>query len=220
VNRRSRTEPYLTAQQVGKRLGVAWPALLREYGWAWFRVGGCVTARSASAGARSSTRGTAGGGCRSRTMPHESRDARTGGGGARGAGDRDARRAGAGWDELGSATIDRLADLVANRLAERRAAGELPLLTVRQAAEIAGLHPDTLRRAIHSGALEVAGYAGSRPRLRREDLERWLRDPPPRSSGARSVPAARVQPPRRVGRPDRRRVLGEALEAPAGEGRS
>ena len=28
---RSRREPYLTAQQVGKRLGVAWPLVLREY---------------------------------------------------------------------------------------------------------------------------------------------------------------------------------------------
>ena len=66
-------------------------------------------------------------------------------------------------DELGPRTIDRLADLVANRLAERRAAGELPLLTVAQAAEVAGVHPETVRRAIRSGALEVAGYA---PRLR------------------------------------------------------
>jgi excisionase family DNA binding protein len=120
-------------------------------------------------------------------------------------------------DELGPATIDRLADLVANRLAERRAAGELPLLTVKQAAEIACVSPCTVRSAIHSGALEVAGYAGSRPRLRREDLDRWLQDPPPRAPRSRSVPAARVRPPRRVGRPDRRRVLGEALEALAGE---
>ena len=63
-------------------------------------------------------------------------------------------------DELGPATIDRLADLVANRLAERRAAGELPLLTVAQAAEVAGVHPCTVRRAIRSGALEVAGLRG------------------------------------------------------------
>jgi predicted site-specific integrase-resolvase len=31
VTRRSRGEPYITAQQAGKRLGVAWPAVLREY---------------------------------------------------------------------------------------------------------------------------------------------------------------------------------------------
>src|SRR5918998_5330779 len=77
-------------------------------------------------------------------------------------------------DELGPATIDRLADLVASRLAERRAAGELPLLTVAQAAEVACVHPETVRRAIRSGALEVAGYAGKRPRLRREDVDAWL----------------------------------------------
>ena len=35
-------------------------------------------------------------------------------------------------DELGPRTIDRLADLVAQRLAERRAAGEAPLLTTRR----------------------------------------------------------------------------------------
>ena len=90
-------------------------------------------------------------------------------------------------DELGPATIDRLADLVANRLAERRAAGELPLLTVKQAAEIARVNPCTVRSAIHSGALEVAGYAGRRPRLRREDLDRWLQ----RSAAARAAIAVR-----------------------------
>lgn len=31
MTRRSRREPYLTAQQVGRRLGVAWSAVLREY---------------------------------------------------------------------------------------------------------------------------------------------------------------------------------------------
>ena len=36
-------------------------------------------------------------------------------------------------DELGPATIDRLADLVAERLGARRAAGELPFLTVAEA---------------------------------------------------------------------------------------
>src|SRR5919109_5225476 len=88
-------------------------------------------------------------------------------------------------DELGPRTIDRLADLVANRLAERRAAGELPLLTVAQAAEVAGVHPETVRRAIRSGALEVAGYAGKRPRLRREDIDQWLH-----ASAASVMPAA------------------------------
>src|SRR3954466_14206069 len=73
-------------------------------------------------------------------------------------------------DELGPRTLDRLADLVAQRLAERRAAGEAPLLTTIDVAEIAGVHADTVRRAIRSGALKVAGYVGQRPRMRREDV--------------------------------------------------
>ena len=31
MSRLSEREPYLTAQQVAKRLGVAWPLVLREY---------------------------------------------------------------------------------------------------------------------------------------------------------------------------------------------
>lgn len=31
MTREREKEPYLTAQQVGKRLGVAWPLVLREY---------------------------------------------------------------------------------------------------------------------------------------------------------------------------------------------
>lgn len=31
MSRRRRQEPYITAQQVAKRLGVPWPLVLREY---------------------------------------------------------------------------------------------------------------------------------------------------------------------------------------------
>lgn len=118
-------------------------------------------------------------------------------------------------DELGPRTIDRLADLVANRLAERRAAGELPLLTVVQAAEIAGVHAETVRRAIRSGALAVAGYAGKRPRLRREDVDLWLHESVPvvRDSTGHVVRPRR----RRLAVAGRRRVLGDAIEALASE---
>lgn len=54
-------------------------------------------------------------------------------------------------EDLGPDTIDRLAELVEARLAQRRAAGEELLLTPRAAAEIAGVHPETMRRAIRSG---------------------------------------------------------------------
>jgi excisionase family DNA binding protein len=75
---------------------------------------------------------------------------------------------------LGPRMIDRLADLVAERLVERRATGEQPLLRTADAARAAGVHPDTVRRAIRSGALRVAGYVGNRPRLRRGDVEEWI----------------------------------------------
>lgn len=71
-------------------------------------------------------------------------------------------------------TIDRLADLVEERLAKRREAGEGPLLTPLAAAEIAGVHPETLRRAIRTGGIEVAGYVGARARLRRSAVDAWI----------------------------------------------
>jgi len=120
-------------------------------------------------------------------------------------------------DELGPATIDRLADLVAARLAERRAAGEEPLLSVREAAEVAGAHPNTVRKAIRRGALAVAGYLGKRPRLRRSDIDEWVAGGRP----AGTEPPVRFAHAPRPGRalPARRaRVLGDALRAlePAG----
>jgi excisionase family DNA binding protein len=119
-------------------------------------------------------------------------------------------------DELGPATIDRLADLVANRLAERRAAGEAPLLTVAAAAQLAGVHPETVRRAIRSGALEAAGYAGKRPRLRREEVERWL-DASGDSGRASPNSGAPVRSVGRLARSSRPRLVGDALAA-LGEG--
>jgi excisionase family DNA binding protein len=110
-------------------------------------------------------------------------------------------------DQLGSATIDRLADLVEARLAERRAAGEEVLLTPRAAAEIAGVHPETMRRAIRSGAIEVAGYVGARARLRRAAVDAWV------AGGRRLDPvvrAARVVAHR--GRGSHPRVLRDALD--------
>lgn len=90
----------------------------------------------------------------------------------------------------------------------RRAGGEEPLLSAVAAAELVGVSPGTVRRAIRTGALEVVGYVGTRPRLRRADVEAWV------ARGRR--PALLVSEARlaRHGfRPrPRRRVLGEALE--------
>src|SRR4051812_10429132 len=77
-------------------------------------------------------------------------------------------------DELGPQTLDRLADLVAKRLAAREAAGQVPLLTIMDAAKVANLSDSTIRRAIRLGELKVAGYVGKRARLRRSDVEAWL----------------------------------------------
>src|SRR4051794_15003200 len=113
-------------------------------------------------------------------------------------------------DELGPRTLDRLADLVAERLARRQAAGQAPLLTTTDVAEIAGVHADTVRRAIRSGALKVAGYVGQRPRMRREDVDAWIAgNAAPWTAGEHSARVPR-RTRRQTGYP---RVLGDALRA-------
>jgi excisionase family DNA binding protein len=110
-------------------------------------------------------------------------------------------------EELGPEAIDKLADLVEARLVERRAAGLEPLLTVAAAAELAGVHPGTIRTAIRDGAMDVAGYIGKRPRMRRAAVEAWVSAGRPSRAEVRR--AGRVVG--RRGRSSRRRVLGEAL---------
>lgn len=117
-------------------------------------------------------------------------------------------------DELGPQTIDRLAELVALRLVEQRAAGAEPLLSTPEAARAAGVHPETVRRAIKAGALRTAGYVGNRPRIRRADVDAWVAGGAPAVSGPGTSPAVPVrQPPRlrRTAGPPRR--LGEALSS-------
>jgi excisionase family DNA binding protein len=114
-------------------------------------------------------------------------------------------------DELGPQTIDRLAELVAERLIEQRAAGAEPLLSTREAARVAGVHPDTVRRAIKAGALCTAGYVGNRPRMCRADVDAWV------AGGAPAIDALvtdgiRARPPR-LSRPGPPRRLGEALSS-------
>src|SRR4051794_33989145 len=109
-------------------------------------------------------------------------------------------------DGLGPKTMDRLADLVAERLAGPRAVAEAPLLTTQEAARVARVHPQTVLRAVHNGELEVAGYIGERPRLRRADIETWV-------ANGRKAPGPRLRAlpgtgPRRAPRPTRR-VLGD-----------
>ena len=117
-------------------------------------------------------------------------------------------------DDLGPATIDRLAELVEARLMERRAAGAEPLLTPAAAAEIAGVHPDTVRRAIRAGELEAAGYVGTRARVQRDAVLAWV------AGGAPSPPVGTASGATGRARRDEpsRRVLGEALRRLDGSG--
>lgn len=111
-------------------------------------------------------------------------------------------------DQLGPRTLDRLADLVAQRLAERRAAGEAPLLTTNDVAEIAGVHAQTVRRAVQTGALQVVGYVGQRPRMRREDVEAWIAGNDPPESSVRIRPTGGRSRSRRQSYP---RPLGDVI---------
>src|SRR4051812_11315983 len=111
-------------------------------------------------------------------------------------------------DVLAPTTIDRLVDLVEAKLVERRAAGEERLLSAIAAAELADVSPDTIRRAVRTGALVAVGYVGGRPRLRRSEVEAWIargqRPAPLSSEAGLARPGFRPRP--------RRRVLGDALE--------
>jgi excisionase family DNA binding protein len=120
-------------------------------------------------------------------------------------------------DELGPQTLDRLADLVAKRLAAREAAGQVPLPTIMDAAKGAQLSDATIRRAIRTGELKVAGYVGTRARLRRADVEAWLADGKPPAS---VPPPTAGSMPRRRARTGHSRVLGDALMALARGGDS
>ena len=66
-------------------------------------------------------------------------------------------------------------------------------LTVADAAEYASVHPETVRRAIREGRLEVAGRAGKTLRLTQGAVDTWLGDSP----ASRSDPTRSVRPRRR-----------------------
>ena len=122
----------------------------------------------------------------------------------------------AALDALGPETVERLADLVAAKLAERKAADAAPLLTTTEAAEAVGVNVETLRRAIRRGALPVAGYVGKRPRLRRESVDAWVAGGCWSGVGVRPTVPAPIAGPRPGARAGRR-VLGDALRTVARE---
>jgi excisionase family DNA binding protein len=78
--------------------------------------------------------------------------------------------------ELTDRELDRLADLLAPRIRARSdadASAPAALLTCAQAAQRAGAHIETIRRAVRSGALP-AGRVGRSARIEPADLDAWL----------------------------------------------
>lgn len=74
--------------------------------------------------------------------------------------------------DLDDQALDRLAELLAPRLASRAAAPTGPL-TTRQAAQRAGVHERTIRRALAAGTLAGQTIAG-RWRIDVGDVDTWL----------------------------------------------
>jgi excisionase family DNA binding protein len=86
-----------------------------------------------------------------------------------------------------------------------------------KAGALQSVHPEMVRRAIRAGALEAAGYAGKRPRLRREEVDRWLHAQEAVSQVASGGSLTAVPVPRQLRSDRRRRVLSEAVAAAVGE---
>lgn len=59
-------------------------------------------------------------------------------------------------------------------------------LSIRKAAVVAGVHPETIRRWIQRGILPEHRPSGGNPRLRRDELERAIGGKPERSSTERT----------------------------------
>src|SRR4051794_30907106 len=101
-------------------------------------------------------------------------------------------------DALDDQALDQLADLLAARIAARTKPHVVPLtervLTVRAAAELVGLHPRTVLRAIAAGDLD-ASKLRNRWRIERRAVEQW------RVAESRTTPASHaVKPAQRRGR--------------------
>jgi excisionase family DNA binding protein len=110
--------------------------------------------------------------------------------------------------ELDDVALDELARRLAPRLLELLPTGAATdrLLSATDAASYAGVHPETLRRAIRAGELAVAGRVGRSPRLAHADVDAWL-------NGGR-IRATRPRAARRSRRSDRGvRSMADAFAA-------
>ena len=105
-------------------------------------------------------------------------------------------------DELDEQALDRLAELLGPRLEAltkmRTTTPAGVLLSCSQAATRAGVHVETIRRAVRSGALKVRGRVGKQPRIAPADLDKWL------ATGMRGesmAPRPRRRPPSQRSQP-------------------
>ena len=117
--------------------------------------------------------------------------------------------------ELGHALLDsldeddlaelayRLAPFLPVRLERPTTLPEETMLTCGQAAQRAGTHVETIRRAVRSGAL-LAGRTGRSPRIAPADLDSWMH------TGERDTRKPRSRSPRST---TKRRTLADALSS-------
>jgi len=77
-------------------------------------------------------------------------------------------------EELKPAIIEAIENVTREALAETTPP-PLRLLSVASCAERAGVCAETIRRAIRRGDLSVVTSLGRRPRIRPDDLERFLK---------------------------------------------
>jgi excisionase family DNA binding protein len=80
-----------------------------------------------------------------------------------------------------AAALDRLATALGPRLTAQQASAHHVTLTTSQAAQHAGLHERTVRRALSAGTLSGHTVAG-RWRIEPESLDEWLRVGAPTST--------------------------------------
>ena len=97
----------------------------------------------------------------------------------------------------------RLAPFLPLRLERPKTLPEETMLTCGQAAQRAGTHVETIRRAVRSGALH-AGRAGRSPRIAPADLDRWMH------RGERNTGKPRSRASRST---TKRRTLADALNS-------
>lgn len=94
-----------------------------------------------------------------------------------------------------AALADRLRPLIATDAVAPSAAE--PLMTTSEAAELARVNVETIRRAVRSGALPAAAMIGRSPRISALALEQWLAETAPTGAVASDVRVRRS--PRRNG---------------------